>query len=257
MKDDARVLVRLQDVQDLLASGTLDDNLHSHAELARRVVGATSCSVMLLNSDSPDDLRMRVCASAGEVPPGAAEALVASGEGICGRVLASGRALLVEDIARSEYAALARRNRPAVPALMSAPVRIDGRLVGVINVTGAAFDDVELHLLEVTALFIGKSVQVIQLQQLLASRFAQMALVREANERSSDSVADAGGAAPGTAYQNPEQVARILARSFYNEMTRAGFAPGQIVSAATELIAQLKGTLQERARSGSAGRAVE
>ena len=240
MKDDARVLVRLQDVQDLLASGTLDDNLHSHAELARRLVGATSCSVMLLNSDSPDDLRMRVCACAGEVPPGAAEALVASGEGICGRVLATGRALLVEDIAHSEFAALARRNRPAVPALMSAPVRIDGRLVGVVNVTGAAFDDTELHLLEVMALFIGKSVQVIQLQRLLASRFAQMALVREANER--------GRNAAGTAYQNPEDVARILARSFYKEMTRSGFAPAQIVGAATELIDQLKGMLQEGGR---------
>ena len=249
MNDDAKGLVRLQDVQDLLASGTLDDNLHSHAELARRLVGATSCSVMLLNSDSPDDLRMRVCASAGEVPPGAAAALVASGEGICGRVLASGRALLVEDIARSEFAALARRNRAAVPALMSAPVRIDGRLVGVVNVTGAAFDDTELHLLEVTALFIGKSVQVIQLQRLLASRFAQMALVRDANDRAHvQAVHGSGAMATGTAYQNPEDVARILARSFYKEMTKAGFDPGQIVSAATELIGQLKGTLHDRAR---------
>ena len=248
MNDDARGLLRLQDVQALLASGTLDDNLHCHAELARRLVGATSCSVMLLNSDSPDDLRMRVCASAGEVPPGAADALVTRGEGICGRVLASGRALLVEDIARSEFAALARRNRPAVPALMSAPVRIDGRVVGVVNVTGAAFDEAELHLLEVIALFIGKSVQVIQLQHLLASRFAQMALVREAHEQAHDGAATVGGAAPDTAYQNPEDVARILARSFYKEMTRAGFAPGQVVSAATELIGQLKGSLQDRAR---------
>ena len=254
MNDDAKGLVRLQDVQALLASGTLDDNLHSHAELARRLVGATSCSVMLLNSESPDDLRMRVCASAGEVPPGAADALVASGEGICGRVLASGRALLVEDIASSEFAALARRNRAAVPALMSAPVRIDGRLVGVVNVTGSAFDEAELHLLEAMALFIGKSVQVIQLQHLLTSRFAQMALVRDAHERAQEragqGAAQQGGAAQGMSYQNPEDVARILARSFYKEMTRAGFAPGQIVSAATELIGQLKGTLQEEARAG-------
>ena len=237
MTDDAMRLVRLRDVRALLASGNLDDNLHSHAELAKRLVGAASCSVMLLNSESPEDLRMRMCASAGDMPPGASEAMVASGEGICGQVLASGRALLVDDIARSEFAGLARRNRAALPALMSAPVRIDGRLVGVVNVTGAAFSEAELHLLEVTALFIGKSVQVIQLQHLLASRFAQMALVREAHER--------GGSPAGTAYQNPEDIARILARSFYKEMTKAGFAPGQIVSAATELIGQLNGSLQE------------
>lgn len=239
MNDDAKHLLRVQDVQALLASGSLDDNLASHAELARRLVGATSCSVMLLSSEAADDLRMRVCASAGDMPPDAADALVGSGEGICGRVLASGRALLVDDIARSEFASLARRRRAAVPALMSAPVRIDGRIVGVLNVTGVAFSESELQLLEVTALFIGKSVQTIQLQGLLSSRFAQMALVREAQESGADA----------TAYQNPEDVARILARSFYKEMTRAGFAPAQIVSAATELIGQLGGAIQESGRN--------
>jgi len=232
MNDHAMPLLRLHDTQALLASGSLEDNLHSHAELARRLVGATSCSVMLLNSDAPDDLRMRLCASAGEVPPAASEALVASGEGICGRVLASGRALLVEDISRSEFAGLARHKRAAVPALMSAPVRIDGRTVGVVNVTGTTFSKAELGLFEVIALFIGKSVQVIQLQGLLASRFAQLALVRE-------------GTPGAAAYQNPDDLARILARSFFKEMTRAGFAPGQIVSAASELIGQLNGSLQD------------
>jgi signal transduction protein with GAF and PtsI domain len=236
-------LMRLQEVRALLANGTLDDNLASHAELAKRLVGATSCSIMLLNSETPDDLRMRLCASAGDMPAGAGDALVGSGEGICGKVLASGRPLLVENIACSEFAQLARRKRAAVPALMSAPVRIDGRLVGVVNVTGAAFSEAELQLLEVMGLFIGKSAQVIQLQHLLASRFAQMALVREAHER--------GGLPAGTAYQNPGDVARIQARSFYKEMTKAGFAPGQIVSAATELIGQLKSTLQESAQASA------
>ncbi len=247
MTNDEKGPLRLKDVQALLASGSLDDNLARHAELARRLVGATSCSVMLLNSEAPDDLRMRVCASAGDMPPAAADALVGSGEGICGRVLASGQALLVDDIDRSEFASLARRRRAALPALMSAPVRIDGRIVGVLNVTGTAFSEDELQLLEVTALFIGKSVQVIQLQRLLASRFAQMALVREAHERARQ---EGTSIAADTAYRNPEDVARILARSFYKEMTRAGFAPGQIIGAATELIGQLGGALQEYGRVG-------
>jgi signal transduction protein with GAF and PtsI domain len=215
-----------------------ESSLQEQAELARRLVGATSCSVMLLNSDTPEDQRMRLVASAGEVPAAAADALVARGEGICGRVLANGRALLVDDIARSEFAGMARRHRAAVPALMSAPVRIDGRTVGVLNATGAVFSEAELALFEVMALFIGKAVQVGQLQGLLASRFAQLALVRE-------------GELSAVAYQNPDDLARILARSFFKEMTRAGFEPGQIVSAATELIGQLNGSLQEGTQAGS------
>jgi hypothetical protein len=42
-------------------------------------------------------------------------------------------------------------------------------------------------------------------------------------------------------------VAKILARSFFTEMTKAGFESGQIVSAASELIEQLNRRLQRGA----------
>jgi Fe-S cluster assembly ATPase SufC len=63
-----------------------------------------------------------------------------------------------------------------------------------------------------------------------------MALLQEAQERVGESVR--------LAYRNPEDVAKILARSFFREMTKAGFEPAQIVSAATELIDQLNQRLQ-------------
>ena len=214
MNDHATPLLRLHDTEALLASGSLEDNLHSHAELARRLVGANSCSVMLLNSDSLEDLRL--CASAGEVPPAASEALVASGEGICGRVLASGHALLVEDISRSEFAGLARRKRrragPDVGAGAdrrqdSGRGQCDGR--GIFGGrTRPVRSDCPVH------------------RQIGAGD-------------------PAAGAAGVAAYRNPDDLARILARSFFKEMTRAGFAPGQIVSAASELIGQLNGSLQD------------
>lgn len=40
--NDTKHLLRLQDVQALLAGGSLDAKLASHAELARRLVGANS-----------------------------------------------------------------------------------------------------------------------------------------------------------------------------------------------------------------------
>jgi hypothetical protein len=66
---------------------------------------------------------------------------------------------------------------------------------------------------------------------LLDSRFAQLALLQEARDQVGDKVR--------LAYRNPEDAAKILARSFFKEMTKAGFESGQIVSAATELIEQL------------------
>ena len=242
--DDARnPLVRLQDLQHFLAAGTLEESLHQQAAMTAAVLGAASCSIMLLGSGEGTDVRMSMYARHGTLPDVAMKASIGRGEGIAGRVLASGLALLVPDIARSELAPLAHRHEQVGASLMCAPIRIDGKIAGVINAASTpgqpAFGDTELRLLEVTALFIGKSIQVQQLQHLLDSRFAQMALIQEGKMRVGESMK--------LAYQHPEDVAKILARSFFREMTKAGFEPAQIVSAASELIEQLNVRLQKGA----------
>jgi L-methionine (R)-S-oxide reductase len=241
--DDARnPLVRLQDLQHFLANGSLEDNLNQQAATTAALIGAASCSIMLLGSGEGTEARMRMVARHGHLPDAALEASVARGEGIAGRVLESGEALLVPDIHVSELAPLARRHAECGSSLICAPIRIDGKLVGVINVASAAceavFGETELRLLEVTALFIGKSIQVQQLQHLLDSRFAQMALLQEGKARVGESMR--------LAYQHPEDVAKLLARSFFREMTKAGFESPQIVSAASELIDQLNQQLHNR-----------
>jgi GAF domain-containing protein len=234
--DDRNPLVRLQDLQHFLAGGTLDESLKQQAAMTAALVGAASCSIMLLNNGEGEDMRMSVYARHGNLPDEALQASVGRGEGIAGRVLATGTALLVADISKSQFALLARGRAGAGSSLICAPIRIDGKIVGVINAAGAssqpALGETALRLLEVTALFIGKSIQVQQLQRVLDSRFAQLALEREGQEQLR------------TAYQNPEDVARVLARSFFKELTKAGFAPAQIISATTEIIDQLNTLLK-------------
>jgi len=243
--DDARnPLVKLQDLRHFLSSGTLEENLHQQAVMAAALLDAASCSIMLLNSGEGEDVRMAMYARHGELPAAAQQASVAPGEGIAGRVLASGEALVVADLAHSEFAALARRPAEEGTSVVCAPIRIDGKIVGVINAASRPgqpqFGETELRVLDVAALFIGKAIQVQQLQRLLDSRFAQLALLQEAQQKVGESMR--------TAYRNPEDVARILARSFFREMTRAGFESGQIVSAASELIGQLNAHLQNGRR---------
>jgi L-methionine (R)-S-oxide reductase len=246
--DDARnPLMRLQDLQHFLAAGTLEESLNQQAAMTASLAGAASCSIMLLNSGEGPDMRMSMAARHGELPDEALRASIGLGEGIAGTVLATGVALLVPDIGKSRFALLARGRNGAGASLMCAPIRIDGKIIGVINAAGAAgqpaFNETGLRLLEVAALFIGKSIQVQQLQRLLDSRFAQMALLQEAQEAK-----ERVGESVRLAYRNPEDVAKILARSFFREMTKAGFASGQIVSAATELIDQLNQRLKDDTR---------
>lgn len=230
-------LVRLQDLQQFLADGSLEDDLHQQAERTAYMMKADNCSIMLLNSGDGQDLRMRMYARHGDVPDAALHASIGKGEGICGHVLSSGEALLVEDIGRSRFALLARHPGAAGRSLMSAPIRIGNKIIGVVNLSGTSFHASELPLLEVIALFIGKSIQVAQLQRLLDSRFAQLALLQEAQHKVGEQVNVA-------AYQQPENVARILARAFFREMNKAGFESDQILNAATELIDQLNQQIQ-------------
>lgn len=245
MMDEAQYhLIKLQDLSQFLASGSLDDSLAGQAAMTARLVDAASCSIMLLNGGQGDQLRMTVCARFGPLPAAALSESSASGEGIAGHVLASGRSLLVEDIGNSALAKWARRPDDARRSLMSSPIRIDGKIVGVVNVCGLqsrnAFNQADLHLLDVTTLFIGKSIQVIQLQNILDSRFIQLALMNEVREKV--------GGAISTAYRNPDEVAKILAKSFFKEMNKAGFGPPQIVRAAAEIIDQLNGNLQRHSK---------
>jgi len=219
------------------------DDLAAHAALAAALVGADICSVMLVNGEG-EHARMSIAASHGPLAQDAAAMLVARGEGLAGQVLASGAPILIDDILASPYAALARRPDEPGRSLMLAPIRIEGRVAGTLTAScgrsKGCFCEQDLALLETMALLVGKAVQLRQLRGILASRFTQLALSRELQ-----------GSAAITAYQKPDQAARLLARSFYREMARAGFDSSQIVQAASEIITQLNSSLaRHNAREG-------
>ncbi|MEO6423007.1 MAG: GAF domain-containing protein [Candidatus Nitrotoga sp.] len=237
-------LIKLQDLSSFLENGNLNDSLEQLAEMTATILSAKNCSIMLLNDGSSDNLLMSVCASYGPMPNIAYKELVGKGEGIAGYVIETGKSLLIEDINNSAFAKMARRASESGKSMISSPITICGNIVGVVNISGhmhdCTFNLVDLNLLNVVALFIGKSIQVIQLQNILSSRFAQMALVQEAQNNISDSL--------GSIIHNPDQVAKVYAKCFYKEMARGGFGPNQIISAASEIISQLSNNLQQHSK---------
>ena len=232
------------DLAVFVEHGTLDENLQRLAGTTSEVLKAENCSIMLIESDSDAGARLVVCACAGPMPAAAYREAPGPHQGVAGHVMATGSPLRIDDIATSPFADCARRIADPRRSLMCAPIRMHAEMLGVINVSGreenGPFKDHELKLLEVIALFIGKSIQVSQLQSMLDSRFAQMAVVQEAKKGLGNSLA--------AGLPNPDQVAKIMAKSFYKEMTRAGFGSRQIINAASEIIAQLSGNLQRHSR---------
>ena len=241
-------LIRLQDLSHFMESGSLDEILMQLAEMAAQIVGAKNCSIMLLNDGESDNPRMRVCANYGSLPIAAYKESTGKDEGIAGHVIATGHSLLIEDISKSPFASKARRANNSGDhsrnSLICAPVKIGARIIGVVNVNshknGQAFSPADVSLLDVIALFIGKSVQTSQLQNILDSRFAQLALAQEVQKNIGSSL--------GSLLHSPDQIARILAKSFYKEMIRAGFNSGQIVNVASGIIEQLNGNLKKHSK---------
>jgi L-methionine (R)-S-oxide reductase len=124
---------------------------------------------------------------------------------------------------------------------MFSVIVLQGKAVGVVHAyepqQSASFSADDLKLLEILTLLITKAIQAIQLQRILESRFTQMALTRSSEKTIGEIVA-------GSA-QNPNQIARMLAKSFYREMANAGFNFNQIIHAASEIISELSNNVRK------------
>ena len=219
---------------------TLDDGLGDLARLAATSIGAGRCSVMLLSEDEGrDESRLKVCSHFGDLPAEAYSAAVTPGESIAWHVIETQTPLLVDDIAHSPVAPLARSGASAGQSMMSAPILLSDCAIGVINVTRPmarqCFSPSDLELLKVFALFVGQSIQVFNLQRLSESRLLQMAMVLEQRE--------AGSTKPIS--PDPAKLAKIVAKTFYRELHEAGFGTSAIIAVATEVLGLLETSLEK------------
>ncbi len=244
MHHAAQALPNFRHLAESSSHGPLDAQLRHMADVTAAMLGAEHCSILLAEEDVDAGRRLSIWAATSHLPSSAGRHPAAADDGLALRVLAAGEALRIDDIADSAFAGCARRPDDPRRSLLCAPIRINADSIGVVNVSGrqmpGAFDADDLRLLEVVVLFISKAIQVSQLQSMLDSRFAQMAVIQEAS-RGLDASLAAG-------LPNPDQVAKIMAKSFYKEMTRAGFGSRQIINAAAEIITQLSGNLQRHSR---------
>jgi hypothetical protein len=119
------------------------------------------------------------------------------------------------------------------------PLVINNQVIGVIGVSVSvrkpSFDEDDLKLLDTVALLVSKALQVIKLQNILNSLFAQIALAQGVDKIIEDIVSTA---------PRPDQMARVVSKAFYLEMTRAGLDNAQIVGVASEIISELSKTLR-------------
>jgi hypothetical protein len=130
---------------------------------------------------------------------------------------------------------------------LQVPIAIGDKRYGSIHVRRSTadvrFDHGDLEYLRLIGWCIARTIESMRLQCALGSHFTRLALLPESGRSMKQILA--------ASVQHPDKTARLLARTFYRELARAGFNCNQIVNAATEIISQLSVQLRER-KSGVA-----
>ena len=210
----------------LSTDGSMRECLDNLAELTAAIIGARDCIILLLDEGELAGAAFSDEACFGSLP----SQLSAGGK----RPAASVVPLAASGGANGGGAAGRKEN-------MVSAIVLHGKTVGVIHACGPLhqrdFSVDDLHSFNVVTPIVARSIQVNQLQNILKSRFAQLALSR-ADASTIDNLT-------GGIVDHPNQIAKILAKAFYREMLKAGFDFNQILFAATEVISELTTSLRK------------
>ncbi|KDB08986.1 hypothetical protein LIG30_1969 [Burkholderia sp. lig30] len=230
MDETAIVMTKLRDTfSHVEFAGSLEDCLGELASRAGEILDA-ACAIAMLSERQVEEIGLRPGTEFGDVP------IVQ-----CGAARPPGNGSRPRDDVQHEIIPARMDADAGGGHRMFSAIVMQGKVIGVIRAyqpqRRTCFSADDLQLFAILALVITKSIQVVQLQNILSSRFTQMALTRSADKTIGQIVAESA--------QTPDQMARILAKSFYREMITAGFNFNQIIFAASEVISELTGNMRK------------
>lgn len=132
---------------------------------------------------------------------------------------------------------------------LAAPLQIKNEIVGYLCIanrrkqTNLCFSVVDQNLFLAFSRQIAHAIEMQQMRQLMASRYASMAMNHNKEENHSDR--DGYFSNFLEAVKNPDKIAKIIARSFYKDLRKAGFETNQILVVASEIIENLNETFRK------------
>jgi signal transduction protein with GAF and PtsI domain len=237
---------KLIDISNLIENqGDLETKLEQIAAQIGLSIQAQRCSIMLLSEvgcNHGSSACLKLFAHYGDLPASAYNEFISLEQGIAGQVVAKGQPLLIPDIQNSAFARLARYQTQASPSFICTPIILNMQVVGVVNVSlpqnREQFSPADLEILLIFNQIIGQALQISHLQRVVKSRFMELAMTRELLEETplENSVA---------LNPNPNKFAKIVAKSFFKELTQAGFGANQIIEIASEVLSLLQTTLDK------------
>ncbi len=143
---------------------------------SRDLLGSERVSLQIFDETSN---QLMLKAAIGMAVDPTAVGYVRMGEGVSGEVIESGKALMVTNVDLSGVTPASAERRYKTKSFISYPISIGGRKIGVLNVTdkmsGGAFDDVDLGMLEIIGPQVALALERAEWQE-RASEFQLMSI---------------------------------------------------------------------------------
>jgi PAS domain S-box-containing protein len=152
-----------------LSNLPLEDLLHELLRRIRRVLHGDAARLFLVTDDGQ---ALRMHAFDGLGPETTEDSILPMGRGLAGRIAAHGQAMIVDDIHQVEV--LSPTLRATMRSQIGAPLTVEGRVIGVVDVNSAEpqhFSGDDLHLLQLVADRAALAIQNARLYQ--QARFEQ------------------------------------------------------------------------------------
>jgi len=125
--------------------------------------------------------------------------------------------------------------------ILVVPLKIKGERIGLLitgkqNSSRVMFDEIRRRLFQLIATFASLVIENAKVYDYLRQQFAQHSHDLILANRGTAGAGDEAQQLMISSLKNPNKVVRLLALSFYKELSRAGFGPGHIATAAAEML---------------------
>jgi L-methionine (R)-S-oxide reductase len=211
---------------------SLEESLQTLAAQSIVFLNAQRCSILLFAESDPGCLRVSYCAN---FPHSIDSQVTPLEQAIATYISETGQPLIVKNSKFIPFS-LPKSALFKPTSLMSVPLLQNNQMIGAIIIEHPLqkkfFEESDLDLLKLFAKVASQSLHITHLQNILKSKFVTLAVSREIQETQEDDL-------------HPTKLAKIVAKSFFREVTQAGFSSPQIIEVATEVLNLLHITLEK------------
>jgi transcriptional regulator with GAF, ATPase, and Fis domain len=217
----------------------LSNYLIKLVELVSDTLKTRSCSIMMCSNEQ-NGMTFKKLASY-SVSTSELKEFDRLSQQIAEYTVTNGGPLYIANIHRCEFLSMENNVNNTHKSLISLPVTSNNQVIVVMNLGFSESKEFlnkenqdDINIAKLFVLLIEKSIHITQLNYLINSK-----LFRKATLKSNDHQLQCIMFQDNNVIPNPEKISKLLAKSFYTEMSRLGLQPHHIIHAASEIINQL------------------